>query len=144
VAGIDPRDLDLVAASTDDVAKTLGRWVPSTKERYYQVRRRKAQPGRLAAITRRAKYTITEWPPNGLSRRLSHVALSRALAECGITAPVGVFDHHRAASRILDCAFSRSYFLVGNHLWIWKTHCGSSHCASRWAERKLSAREQRE
>src|SRR4029453_18036498 len=62
IAGLDPHDVDVVAASTDDVAKTLGRWFPSTKERYYQVRRRKARPGQLAVLTQRAKYAITEWP----------------------------------------------------------------------------------
>ena len=32
--------------STSDPAKTLGRWWPGSKERYYAVRRRKARPGR--------------------------------------------------------------------------------------------------
>ena len=95
VAGIERRDVDVVAASTSDVAKTVGRWVPSTKERYYQVRRRKTRPGPLSTLTQRAKYTITEWPPNALSRRLSRTALARALAECEIAAPLRVYDHHQ-------------------------------------------------
>ena len=41
-----PADIELVAASTGDVAKTLARWFPGLKESYYQIRRRKAPPGR--------------------------------------------------------------------------------------------------
>ncbi len=37
-----PEQIDVVAASTSDPAKTLGRWWPGSKERYYAVRRRKA------------------------------------------------------------------------------------------------------
>ena len=44
--------IDVVAASTSDPAKTLGRWWPGSKERYYAVRRRKATPGPLAGLTR--------------------------------------------------------------------------------------------
>ena len=109
LAGIDARSVDRVAASTDDAAKTLGRWVPSTKERYYQVRRRKAAPGALARLTRRAKYTITEWPPSTLSRALSRVALTRELIACGIAAPLHVYDHHQchAATAVLSCGQDR-------------------------------------
>ena len=38
-------DVDIVAASTTDVAKAMGRVFPSTKEAYYQLRRRKVSPG---------------------------------------------------------------------------------------------------
>src|SRR5689334_107751 len=44
-AGLTPGDIELVAASTSDVAKTLARWFPGLKESYYQIRRRKASPG---------------------------------------------------------------------------------------------------
>ena len=37
-AGIDAAGIDAAAVSTSDVAKTLSRWFPSTKERYYRVR----------------------------------------------------------------------------------------------------------
>ena len=53
---------DIVAASTSDPAKTLSRWWPGSKERYYAVRRRRAQPGPFADLTRRVKYRMTEWP----------------------------------------------------------------------------------
>ena len=41
-AGLGPGQVDVVAVSTSDPAKTLGRWFPSTKERHYAVRRRTA------------------------------------------------------------------------------------------------------
>src|SRR6478752_9701944 len=71
LAGVRASDIDVVAASTSDAAKTLGRVFPSTKEQYYRVRRRKAPPGRLSRLTRYAKYRITEWPPTLVTRRVS-------------------------------------------------------------------------
>src|SRR4051812_42783179 len=69
-ARLTANDVDLVAASTSDPAKTLGRWWPDSKERYYAVRRRKAAPGALAGITRAIKYRMTEWGPGALSTAL--------------------------------------------------------------------------
>ena len=79
-AGLDPTDVDLVSASTTDPAKALGRWWPGSKERYYQVRRRKANPGPLSGLTRAIKYRMTEWAPGPLSTALSRFALQRTLA----------------------------------------------------------------
>ena len=47
-ADLRPDQIDLIAVSTSDPAKTLGRWWPGSKERYYAVRRRKAWPGAFA------------------------------------------------------------------------------------------------
>jgi carbamoyltransferase len=96
--GLDPKDIDIVAASTTDPAKTLGRWWPGSKERYYQVRRRKADPGALSGLTRTIKYRMTEWAPGPVSNALSHVALRRTLAgQHGFThAQLRVVDHHEA------------------------------------------------
>ena len=62
---------------------------------YHQVRRRLAPPGPFQRLTKRAKYTITEWPPNGIADALSRVALRRELASCGVQAPLRLYDHHR-------------------------------------------------
>src|SRR4051812_16770682 len=70
-AGLSPRDVHLVAASTSDPAKTLGRWWPGSRERYYAVRRRTSEPGVLSAFSRAAKYRMTVWPPGAVSKRLS-------------------------------------------------------------------------
>lgn len=96
-AGLTPAQVDIVAVSTSDPAKTLGRWLPSTKERYYAVRRRKSPPGALAGLTRTGKYRITEWAPGPLSTALSRFALRRELARHGLErAELRLVDHHAA------------------------------------------------
>jgi len=96
-AGLRPDQVSAVAVSTTDPAKTLGRWWPGSKERYYAVRRRKADPGPLAGLTRFVKYRMTEWSPGSLSRSLSRVALQRQLRERGLAhATLHLVDHHEA------------------------------------------------
>jgi len=96
-AGLRPEDVDVVAASTFDPAKTLGRLWPGSKERYYAVRRRKAAPGALAGLTRAVKYRMTEWAPGPASRVLSRFALRRQLTRHALTrAHLRLVDHHEA------------------------------------------------
>ena len=96
-AGLRPEQVGLVAASTSDPAKTLGRWWPGSKERYYAVRRRKALPGASAGLTRGLKYRITEWPPGPVTRALSRHALKADLAKCALGhAELRLVDHHEA------------------------------------------------
>jgi carbamoyltransferase len=96
-AGLSPERIDLVAVSTSDPAKTLGRWWPASKERYYAVRRRKVSPGRMSTLTRGVKYRMTEWAPGRMSRALSSAALQRALArERLASARLVLVDHHEA------------------------------------------------
>ena len=95
MAGIGPGDIDVAAGCTTDVAKTLARVFPSTKEAYYRIRRRKAAPGRWAALRKRAKYRITEWSPSAPTRAISAAFAGRALREAGVAgAAVRLFDHH--------------------------------------------------
>jgi carbamoyltransferase len=96
-AGLRPEHVDVVAASTFDPAKTLGRWWPGSKERYYAVRRRKTRPGPLAGLTRLVKYRMTEWSPGPASKALSRLALRRELAQHSLTrAELRLVDHHDA------------------------------------------------
>jgi carbamoyltransferase len=96
-AGLAPAQVDLVAISTADPAKTLGRWWPGSKERYYAVRRRKAAPGALAGLTRFVKYRMTEWAPGPASRALSRLAIKRHLERHRLgTVPLSLIDHHEA------------------------------------------------
>jgi carbamoyltransferase len=95
-AGLQPGEVDLVAASTSDPAKALGRWWPGSKERYYAVRRRKAAPGPLAGLTRAVKYRMTEWAPGRVSTALSRIALGRDLERHGLTGELRLIDHHAA------------------------------------------------
>jgi carbamoyltransferase len=111
-AGLRPEHVDIVAASTSDPAKTLGRLWPGSKERYYAVRRRKAAPGPTAGLTRGLKYRITEWAPGRASRAVSRFALARQLAAQGFgRADLRLLDHHEAhaaaaawASAFATCA----------------------------------------
>ena len=96
-AQLDPGQIDLVAASTSDPAKTLSRWWPGSKERYYAVRRRRARPGPLAALTRGLKYRVTEWPSGPAFAALSRLALRRALDRHALShADLILVDHHEA------------------------------------------------
>ncbi len=96
-AALPAEAIDVVAVSTSDPAKTVGRLWPGSKERYYAVRRRKAYPGMASALTRAAKYRVTEWAPGTVSRALSGWALRRQLAAHGLSrADLRVVDHHEA------------------------------------------------
>jgi carbamoyltransferase len=96
-ANLTPDEIDIVAASTSDPAKTLGRLWPGSKERYYAVRRRKAFPGVGARATRALKYRMTEWAPGPISMRISHAVVARVLARHGLSrASLVLVDHHRA------------------------------------------------
>ncbi len=96
-ADLGPEGIDVVAVSTFDPAKTLGRWWVGSKERYYAVRRRKTSPGPLARLTRAVKYRMTEWPPGPASRALSYLALRQQLSHHRLTrAALTLVDHHEA------------------------------------------------
>jgi carbamoyltransferase len=96
-AKLAPHEVNTVVIPTCDPAKTLGRWWPASKERYYAVRRRLSEPGPAAQLTRALKYRLTEWPPNAASRALSRMALRSQLAGCGLSrARLMIVDHHLA------------------------------------------------
>jgi carbamoyltransferase len=96
-AGLAADAIDVVAASTSDPAKTLARWWPWSKEQYYAVRRRQSPPGPLSSLTRRAKYTVTEWRSWPLLEAASRAALRRRLAPHGLSgADLSLVDHHAA------------------------------------------------
>src|SRR5947208_2436297 len=95
MGGVSPDEVQIVAACTSDVAKTISRVLPATKEAYYQVRRRKADPGTASRLKSWAKYRMTEWPPNAVSRAVSRWAVARDLRRSGITnARLTIYDHH--------------------------------------------------
>lgn len=105
LAQLEPRAVDVVAMCTSDIAKTLARLLPSTKEMYYQVRRRKAPPGARSAFSRRCKYFITELRPNRLSRAVSRMCLRRAVDACGFRrAALTLYDHHACHAVAAACA----------------------------------------
>ncbi len=82
------------AVTTSDPAKTLTRLVPRLKEDYYRVRRRLTPPGALTGLKQRAKYALTQLPPNPLSRWWTRRWFARTL---GVPAhAVHLVDHHEA------------------------------------------------
>jgi predicted NodU family carbamoyl transferase len=95
LAGLDRSAIDIVASSTSDVAKAVGRILPSTKQTYYDVRRRKAAPGRLASYTRRSKYLITDWRAahRACGRRRIDIKVNRRLRRLDGVDDVFVFPH---------------------------------------------------
>jgi carbamoyltransferase len=96
-ARLSPAAVAEVAVPTFDVAKTLTRVFPGMKERYYLLRRRKLAPGPLASLSRSAKYVLTRWGPNPVSRAVSRWALGRDLARLGLAdARLRLVPHHAA------------------------------------------------
>jgi len=90
-----PESISQVAVSTSDFAKTLTRFFPSMKEEYYEIRRRKKRPGLLTPIKKRVKYTLTEWPPTGISRNLTRRLVRKELDKCGLkNYELHIVDHH--------------------------------------------------
>jgi len=104
LAQLAPNELDVVAASTSDPAKTLTRIMPSLKEEYYLLRRRQKEPGRLDSLKKRFKYRCTELGPNFLSKQLSRASLKNQLRRSGITAPLQLVDHHAGHAWAAACA----------------------------------------
>ena len=134
-AQIAPQQIHLVAATTCDPAKTLGRVWPGSKERYYNVRRRKSAQGPLAGLTRTMKYRMTEWPPGRVSRTISAIVLKRQLAAVGFNrARLQIVDHHvaHAAAAAWTSGFDRCAVLTIDGL-----GDGLSATISRFADGRL-------
>ena len=90
-----PAEIDHVAVSTYDFSKTMARIFPSTKEDYYLIRRRKKEPGALSNLKKKAKYTLTEYGPHPLTKRLSELSIRRSLRRLGFTnCGIHLVDHH--------------------------------------------------
>jgi carbamoyltransferase len=94
-----------IAISTSDPAKTLTRLVPSLKEEYYLLRRRKKAPRRFDFFKKRFKYRFTELGPNPLTNYLTRVYATKQLEASGFKEfRLTLLDHHlchaQAAARL--------------------------------------------
>lgn len=108
-------EVDEVAISTTDLAKTLTRLFPGLREEYYQIRRRKTLPRGFAQLKKLAKYKLTELPPNWLSQTLSTRTVAAELRRSGLgTARLSFIDHHHAhaAAAARTSGFSRCAVLT--------------------------------
>jgi len=95
--GLSPNEIGTVSCSTADFAKTLTRSVPTLKEEYYLIRRKKKRPGPLTAVKKKVKYKLTELPPTAPARMISKRILARELAGLGFSDPkIDMVDHHAA------------------------------------------------
>jgi carbamoyltransferase len=101
-AGLAPSAINEVAYSTSDFAKTLTRLLPSLKEEYYLIRRRKKKPSNFTSFKKKIKYRLTELPPNLFTRRLSDGIVKKELRSLGLKkyrlTCVGHHDAHAAAA----------------------------------------------
>ncbi|MBF0143596.1 MAG: hypothetical protein HQL59_09110, partial [Magnetococcales bacterium] len=103
-AGVDPSRIRQVAASTTDVAKTLARLYPASKERYYRLRRRLDPPSLADRLLKPLKYRVTEWPGNALTRHLSRRHLQGRLRAMGFADfELSLFDHHLCHAAAAAC-----------------------------------------
>ncbi|MHB8909259.1 MAG: carbamoyltransferase C-terminal domain-containing protein [Syntrophales bacterium] len=129
-AGLTPADIETVAASTTDPAKTLTRFFPALKEEYYLIRRRKKAPRSADPFKKAFKYRFTELAPNAVSTALSRFWLKGRLQEMGFTgAHLDLVDHHAAhASAAASCSgFPEALILtldgvgdgLSGSLWTW-------------------------
>ncbi|HJS73229.1 MAG TPA: carbamoyltransferase C-terminal domain-containing protein [Vicinamibacteria bacterium] len=95
--GLAAKDVEDVAVSTFDPAKTLTRILPSLKENYYLLRRRKVRPRALDSWKRAVKYELTTWKPNGFTRSVSERAIAGDLARAGLGKSRIHWSHHHRA-----------------------------------------------
>ncbi|MBF0631242.1 MAG: hypothetical protein HQL89_09685 [Magnetococcales bacterium] len=95
LGGVAPREIDHVAVATRDVAKTLARLVPATRERYYHIRRRLSPPDMGNRISHRLKQVITLWPGFWGTDLLNRHLLRQELAPLGLErTPIHLCPHH--------------------------------------------------
>jgi carbamoyltransferase len=124
------------APCTSDYAKTLTRLIPSTKERYYRLRRRLDLPGPLHGLTLGAKYRLTQLSTNAPLR-----AWTRRWFASALKVPaddVLLIDHHaaHAASAAFWPEWGRDALVVtldgigdgdSGSVWEWSESSGRLH-----------------
>jgi len=113
-ANLTPKDISAVAISTSDFSKTLTRVFPGLKRRYYVIRRRKIEPSSFNRLSKKAKYALTEIGPNGLTRKVSSLAVRRSLRDLGFSETRLVWvEHHvaHAAAALGTSPHERGLFL---------------------------------
>ncbi|MEJ2567676.1 MAG: carbamoyltransferase N-terminal domain-containing protein, partial [candidate division WOR-3 bacterium] len=77
--GLKKDDIDVIAFSTSEFAKTLWRMFPSLKENYYLLRRRKKEYSSLDSFKRGFKYKATELQLDPASKNVSKFVINKKL-----------------------------------------------------------------
>ncbi|MFH1386600.1 MAG: carbamoyltransferase C-terminal domain-containing protein [bacterium] len=101
---LSPQEIDVVATTTSDLSKTLTRFFPSLKEKYYLIRRRQSTP-RFMLFQKQIKYLLTEFGPNPITTDLSNWQIKKELAKLGFANyQYYMVDHHLAHAATCFCS----------------------------------------
>ena len=93
--GLKKDDIDAIAFSTSEFAKTLWRVFPSLKENYYLLRRRKKEYSSLDSFKRGFKYKATELQLDPMSKNISKFVINKKLKNSGFkNYKLLMYDHH--------------------------------------------------
>ncbi len=110
-----PTDIGVIALSTSDFAKTLTRYLPSLKEKYYHFRRRKSIKPSLPDLRRGFKYKLTELGSSAVTKKLTEVHINKKLRSMGFkNFKIYIVEHHlaHAASAAYTSGMKKSLVLT--------------------------------
>jgi carbamoyltransferase len=114
-AGVKKNDVEAIAVSTSEFAKTLWRMFPFLKENYYLIRRKKKDYSWSIHLKRMAKYKLTELQLDPLSKQISKIILERKLKKLGFKDfKLLFYDHHlcHAISAAFASGFEKSLVIT--------------------------------
>jgi len=113
--GLKKENVEVIAFSTSEFAKTLWRIFPFLKENYYLLRRRKKDYSSLDSFKRGFKYKATELQLDPLSRNISKFVINKKLKKLGFrNYKLLMYDHHlcHAASTAFTSAFKKALVIT--------------------------------
>ncbi len=117
--GIKPTDIEQVAFSTAEFAKTLQRVFPSMREKYYQFRRRKMLKPRFENFRHNLKYSMTSVGILPGCATISSSIIRRQLGHMGFrNYKLHLVEHHtaHAATAAFTSPFQRSLVITADGL----------------------------
>ncbi len=118
-AKISPADIENVAFTTTEFAKTLERVFPVIRERYYDFRRRKMLKPRLEGLRHAIKYSTTSIGILPLCGSISRSLIRKSLNHMGFKGyKLYVVEHHtaHAATAAFTSPFNRSLVITSDGL----------------------------
>jgi carbamoyltransferase len=113
--GLKKENIDIIALSTSEFAKTLWRIFPFLKENYYLLRRRKKDYSSLDSFKRGFKYRATELQLDPLSKNISKWSTNNKLKKLGFKDyKLFIYDHHlcHAASAAFTSGFKEALVIT--------------------------------
>lgn len=113
--GVKKEDINVIAVSTSEFAKTLWRVFPFLKENYYLIRRKKKDYSSLDALKKNLKYKITELQLDPVSKCISRFLIKKKLRKLGFkNYRLLFYDHHlcHATSAAFTSGFDKSLVIT--------------------------------